>query len=174
LKRSLVLYTSCMDPLLLTSAIAPYINLFLAALFGALIGIERTLAGKSAGMRTYALVSLGSCLFIIATTLGFFDTIHLTKDGTPLMVISGIISGVGFIGAGLIFSKEESLHGLTSAAGLWIAAGVGIASGMGLHLLSFFVTLLTLFIFTGVWVMEGWLKKAVSYPHGRSAENSNS
>jgi putative Mg2+ transporter-C (MgtC) family protein len=162
-----------MDPLLLISPFTPYINLGFAALFGAIIGIERTLAGKSAGMRTYALVSLGSCLFVTATTLGFFETIHLTKDGTPLMVISGIISGVGFIGAGLIFSKEDSLHGLTSAAGLWIASGVGIASGMGLHMMSLFVTLLTLFIFTGVWVMEGWLKNAVSYPTGKSSENSN-
>jgi putative Mg2+ transporter-C (MgtC) family protein len=162
-----------MDPLLLTNSLTPYINIAFAALFGMLIGIERTLAGKSAGMRTYALVSLGSCLFVIVTTLGFFETIHLTKDGTPLMVISGIISGVGFIGAGLIFSKEESLHGLTSAAGLWIAAGIGIACGMGFFMISFFVTLLTLFIFTGVWVMEGWLKKVVSYPTGHSTDNSN-
>lgn len=162
-----------MDPALLTNAIAPYINLSLAALFGALIGIERTLAGKSAGMRTYSLVSLGSCLFVIATTLGYFETVALTQDGNPILVVTGIISGVGFIGAGLIFSKEDSLHGLTSAAGLWIASGVGIATGYGLHVLAFFVTLLTLFIFTGVWVMEGWLKKGVRYPHGATKENSN-
>jgi putative Mg2+ transporter-C (MgtC) family protein len=158
-----------MDPLLLTSTFAPYINLSLAALFGMVIGIERTLAGKSAGMRTYALVSLGSCLFVTATAFGYFET----QDGNPILVLAGIISGVGFIGAGLIFSKEDSLHGLTSAAGLWIAAGVGIATGYGLHMLSFFVTLLTLFIFTGVWVMEGWLKKAISYPTGKSDANSN-
>jgi putative Mg2+ transporter-C (MgtC) family protein len=162
-----------MDPALLTNALAPYINLALAALFGALIGIERTLAGKSAGMRTYSLVSLGSCLFVLVTALGFFETVNIAKDGTPLMTISGIISGVGFIGAGLIFSKEDSLHGLTSAAGLWIASGVGIASGLGLYMLAFFVTLLTLFIFTGVWVMEGWLKKGVRYPQGATKENSN-
>lgn len=162
-----------MDPLLLTSQFAPYINTGLAALFGALIGIERTLAGKSAGMRTYSLVALGSSLFVTATALGYFNTLNLTQDGNPILVITGIISGVGFIGAGLIFSKEESLHGLTSAAGLWIAAGVGIACGMGLFMLSLFVTLLTLFIFTGVWVMEGWLKKTVQYPSGATKENSN-
>jgi putative Mg2+ transporter-C (MgtC) family protein len=162
-----------MDPLLLTSVVTPYVNISFAALFGAVIGIERTLAGKSAGMRTYALVALGSCLFVTVSALGYFETLNITQDGNPILVLAGIISGVGFIGAGLIFSKEESLHGLTSAAGLWIAAGVGIASGYGLHLLSLFVTLLTLFIFTGVWVMEGWLKNAVSYPTGKSSENSN-
>jgi putative Mg2+ transporter-C (MgtC) family protein len=162
-----------MDPLLLSSHFAPYINIAFAALFGALIGIERTLAGKSAGMRTYALVALGSCLFVTVAALGYFETLHLTQDGNPILVLAGIISGVGFIGAGLIFSKEDSLHGLTSAAGLWIAAGVGIACGYGLFMLSLFVTLLTLFIFTGVWVFEGWLKKAVSYPAGSTKDNSN-
>lgn len=162
-----------MDPLLLTHALTPYIDLALAALFGALIGIERTMAGKSAGMRTYSLVSLGSCLFMLITAIGYANTVHITTDGNPVQVISGIVSGVGFIGAGLIFSKADSLHGLTSAAGLWIAAAVGVACGLGLHLIAAFVTVLTLFIFTGIWVLEGYLKKEISYPEGHTEKNSN-
>lgn len=152
-----------MDPALLSVHTAPFLNIFLAALFGAIIGIERTLAGKSAGMRTYSLVSLGSSLFVTVTQLAFFELVNVHVDADPLHMLTGIVTGVGFIGAGMIYSTRDSLHGLTSAAGLWIASAVGVACAYGLFTLAFYVTLLTLFIFTGVWVFEGWLKRMVSY-----------
>jgi putative Mg2+ transporter-C (MgtC) family protein len=153
-----------MDPALLTSVqTAPFLNLALAALFGGIIGIERTLAGKSAGMRTYALVALGSSLFITLTSIAVIQLVNIHVSVDPFHTISGIITGVGFIGAGMIFTQKENLHGLTSAAGLWIAAGVGIACGYGLFLISFFVTLLTLFIFTGGWIVEKWMKQTIKY-----------
>ncbi len=136
-----------------------FIRLLAAASFGLLIGSERTLAGKVAGMRTYALVSLGSALFVL---LGIMITnSYIGKvNFDPARTLSGIITGIGFIGAGLIVMRENFLRGLTSAAGLWVAAGVGAASGFGYLQISFFVSILTILIFTGVWFIESAIKKS--------------
>lgn len=80
-----------------------------------------------------------------------------------LRMAAGIVTGIGFLGAGIIFSKESHVNGLTTAAGLWIAAGIGIAVGFEMYLISVFATLLTLFTFTILWFVENILRK-----HSRS------
>ncbi|MFM2414683.1 MAG: hypothetical protein RI911_376 [Candidatus Parcubacteria bacterium] len=131
---------------------APFLKILLAAALGLAIGAERTIAGKNAGMRTFALVSLGSALIVVMSlqVKPFF-----TGDQFQIShIISGVVTGVGFIGAGMIFSKDNLLKGLTSAAGLWAAAAIGMAAGFGLYVLAIFSTLMVLFVFTALWFLE--------------------
>lgn len=134
-----------------------FTRLAIAMLFGMAIGAERILAHKSAGMRTYALVSMGSALFVIVSHLG--STIYSNSSGyNPSQIPGAVITGVGFIGAGLMVWRDRTLAGLTTATGLWISAGIGLAVGFGLYSLGFMATILTLFIFVVLWFVEQKLK----------------
>lgn len=134
------------------------LKLVLALFFGALLGVERIMAHKTAGIRTYGLVSMGSALFVAISDivvrnfgyLGSFD---------PLRMASQIAVGVGFLGAGIIIFRGSRVSGLTTAAGLWVSAGIGIACGFGMYFLALFATLLTLFVFTALWFLERKIKK---------------
>lgn len=138
--------------------IAPYAGLLLALVLGTLLGIERTFAGKTAGLRTYGLVAMGSALFIITSKIVLTDFVGITSFD-PMRVAAGVISGIGFIGAGLILFKENKLSGLTTAAGLWVASGIGIACGFELYMIATFATFLTLFAFTALWFVEDRVRK---------------
>jgi putative Mg2+ transporter-C (MgtC) family protein len=135
-------------------------KLSIALVLGVIIGTERVWAHKTAGMRTYALVSMGAALFIIIS-----EMISLQYLGTggfdPSRIASQIIVGVGFIGTGLIFSKDSKVMGITTATGLWVAAGIGIACGFGLFKIAIITTLLTLFVFVVLSVIEERLKKSI-------------
>lgn len=123
-------------------------GLLAAALLGALLGLERSIAGKHAGMRTYALVSLGSALF---TTVGVSASYQLSffSDLNPLQIAGSIVIGIGFIGAGLAALRAGEGHvELTTATGIWVAAGVGMACGFGLYSIAIAATILALLIFT--------------------------
>ena len=134
-----------------------FMNLGLAAFLGLVIGIERAIAGKTAGMRTFALVSLGSSLFVTISVIVTNEYLgHVTFD--PMRTLSAVISGIGFLGAGLILFRNDALRGLTTAAGLWTSAGIGAAVGFGLYSIAIFVTLLLLLIFTAVWFIETKIK----------------
>ncbi|MBI4691921.1 MAG: MgtC/SapB family protein [Candidatus Terrybacteria bacterium] len=135
-----------------------FLRLFVAMILGVAIGIERTVAHKTAGMRTYGLVSMGAALFVIISsvmTQQYSDTASLD----PLRMASQIIVGIGFLGAGLIIFRESTLSGLTTAAGLWVAGGIGTACGFGLYTIAIFATILTLFIFSILWIIENKIKK---------------
>ena len=131
------------------STIDILIRLVVAVLLGGLVGVERTLAGKTAGMRTYALVAMGSALFIIVTFLVSFQFLTLVSFN-PFAIAPQILLGVGFIGAGLVFhnNREGTTSGLTSAAGLWVSGGIGMACGYGLYVLAIITAIFTLLIFT--------------------------
>jgi putative Mg2+ transporter-C (MgtC) family protein len=104
-----------------------------AALFGLLVGIDRERGGRAAGIRTMALVGLGSALFTVAGAYGFNNftaTQHFSLD--PTRVMAQIVSGIGFLGAGLIFLRRDVVRGLTTAAALWVVAAIGMACGAGL------------------------------------------
>ena len=124
-------------------------QLFLATLLGALIGLEREIKRREAGLQTYSLVALGSCLF---TTVGFLLTKSLNSDPAPLFIAIGV--GMGFIGAGTIFRTENRITGLTTAAGLWVTAAIGLAVGAQFYLLAFFTTFLILLILAGFGLLE--------------------
>ncbi len=134
------------------------IRLFMALGLGAVIGIERVLAHKAAGMRTFAAVSMGSALFIIIALLVSQNFIGISNFD-PLRVASQIIVGVGFLGAGLIIFQEQKLVGLTTASGLWVSAGVGMAAGYGLMNVAVIATILTVFIFAVLWPIEQYVRK---------------
>lgn len=135
-------------------------RLTFAVLLGVLIGAERSRVGKRAGMRTYALVSLGACLFIIMSgVVAFKFAESFTFD--PLRVASQVVVGIGFLGAGVIFVQRNELTGLTTAAGLWVVAAIGATCGYGLYSIAAYVTVLTLFIFEVLWyVEEKFVRKA--------------
>ena len=104
-------------------------RLVLAAVLGFLIGLERELAGQPAGERTHALASLGSAVFALISTMAF-------PGSDPARVAAGVVTGLGFLGAGMILKeKEREIHGLTTAAGIWAVGGIGLAIGAGLYLL---------------------------------------
>ena len=139
----------------------PYIQLLVAIILGTLLGSERTFAGKTAGMRTYGLVSMGSCLLVITSVMMNKDFIGITNFD-PMRLAAGIVMGVGFLGAGVIILRENKLEGLTTAAGLWVACGIGIAVGFKLFALAFFASFMTLFTFTIVWIIEDKLRKSIA------------
>ncbi|MCR4284240.1 MAG: MgtC/SapB family protein [Parcubacteria group bacterium] len=137
-----------------------FLQLAVAALLGGIIGIERSVAHKTAGMRTYALVSMSAALFIVISNTVTSRYIGITNFD-PLRVASQVIVGIGFIGAGLIIFKRSKLRGLTTAAGLWMAAGIGMAVGYELYAIAVFVSALTIFIFTIMWAIEDKVKKNI-------------
>ena len=130
-----------------------FLQLILATLLGSLLGVERSLAHKTAGMRTYALVSLGAALFVIISQNVLAGLPNgITFD--PLRMAAQVVTGIGFLGAGLIFFNQEKLQGLTTAAGLWVAAGIGMAVGFGQNTIALFTTAITLLVFTSFWYVE--------------------
>lgn len=122
-------------------------RLLVAAILGALLGLERSLAGKHAGMRTYALVSMGSALFVIAGVLASYQLSSFAGIN-PLQVAANVVLGVGFLGTGLAMFHGEHPVELTTAAGLWVAAGIGMTTGFGFELLALGGAVLALLILT--------------------------
>src|SRR5919107_6350366 len=107
-------------------------RLGLALVLSAAIGLERELRQKSAGFRTYTLVGLGAALFSVAGAYGFQE--ELGAEGVPRdpsRVAAQVVSGIGFIGGGLIFVRQDAVRGLTTAAGVWLTAAVGLAAAAG-------------------------------------------
>lgn len=147
-------------------------RLFIAVALGALIGVERVWAHKTAGIRTYALVSMGSALFVVISNEMIRKYLGMGLEGiNPFMIVSQIVVGVGFIGAGLIFTKDSKLMGLTTATGLWVSAGIGMASGFGLYNIAIIATILTLFVFVVLWFFEARLKKTELYKEQNLDDN---
>src|ERR1700683_1473028 len=135
-------------------------ELGLAFALSALIGLEREIRNKSAGLRTYTLVGFAAALIMLVSKYGFAGVLspeRVVLD--PSRIAAQIVTGIGFIGGGLIFVRRDSVRGLTTAAIVWLAAavgmGCGMASGAGLPILALFVTALHfLVVFTFPYVME--------------------
>ena len=109
----------------------------LALVLSALIGIEREVRAKSAGLRTHTLVGLGAAVFMIVSKYGFGDLVDMAGVSVdPSRIAAQVVSGIGFIGGGLIFVRRDIVRGLTTAATVWVAAAVGMAAGAGLPLLA--------------------------------------
>ena len=121
-----------------------------ATLLGALVGFEREKAGKPAGFRTHILVCLGTAIVVLACAGSRMDMDGLSR------VIQGIVTGIGFIGAGSILklSEERDIQGLTTAAGLWMTAAIGVACGLGTIGLALIATGMTLIVLWVLRVME--------------------
>lgn len=96
-----------------------------------MIGYERTSRNKGAGLRTHAILSLGSALIMVVSKYGFYDM----SIGDGSRIAAQVVSGVGFLGAGVIFVKHGTVSGLTTAAGMWVTSGIGLCIGAGLYLI---------------------------------------
>jgi putative Mg2+ transporter-C (MgtC) family protein len=130
-------------------------GLFLAFGLTSLVGLERQLRGKSAGLRTHSIVGTTSALILQVSKYGFSDVIHAgTVVLDPSRIAAQIISGVSFLGAGLIITRQRAIRGLTTAASVWSAAAIGMAAGSGLWVLSLAVTGLHFVILLGFLPLE--------------------
>ncbi|WP_374166483.1 MgtC/SapB family protein [Arcticibacter sp. MXS-1] len=124
------------------------IRLSLAALFGAIIGLERERKNWAAGLRTHMLVCVGSALTMMVSAYGFMDVLG-TKNVVldPSRIAAQVISGIGFIGAGtILFLRQGIVRGLTTAAGLWTVAAIGLATGGGMYFAASIATTLAIII----------------------------
>jgi putative Mg2+ transporter-C (MgtC) family protein len=112
------------------------LRLFLAFLFGTIFGLEREKRHKPAGLRTHALVSLGAAFFTIIGVYGFPDPVtgQFYRGADPTRIAAQIVTGVGFIGGGIIFKDRDRVRGLTTAASIWLTAGLGTGIGAGMYL----------------------------------------
>ncbi|CAN5717672.1 MgtC/SapB family protein [soil metagenome] len=113
-----------------------------AAVLGALVGWERETKGRAAGLKTHVLVAIGSALFVLAPLMAGIDGADVTR------VMQGIVSGIGFLGAGAIIKlqRDERIEGLTTAAGIWMTAAIGMAAGMGMEIVALVTTVVALVV----------------------------
>ena len=120
-----------------------FARILVAALYGAFIGYERNNRLKEAGIRTHLIVALAAALIMVVSKYGFGDvTTHPGIALDPSRIAAQIVTGVGFLGAGMIFVRNQNISGLTTAAGVWATAGIGMAVGAGLYFLGIGVSLL--------------------------------
>ena len=108
------------------------ISILVSVVLGFAIGYERKLRYKEAGIRTHTIVCAGSALIMVVSKYGFGDS----AEADASRVAAQIVSGIGFLGAGIIIYRKHEIHGLTTAAGVWATAGVGMAAGAGLHVVA--------------------------------------
>src|SRR5271156_6082600 len=132
-----------------------FAELGLALVLSALIGLEREISQKSAGLRTYTLVGLASALIVLVSIYGFTD---ILADGRvvldPSRIAAQIVSGIGFIGGGVVFVRKDLVRGLTTATTIWVTSAVGMACGAGLPLLAIAVTAAHFVVVFGVPLLE--------------------
>lgn len=132
-------------------AIVPQIEwvmrLFIACVCGGLVGYERSRRRKEAGIRTHILVAMGAALAMVLSKYSFYDILpHEDISLDPSRIAANVITGISFLGAGVIFVRGVSIRGLTTAAGVWTTAGIGMSVGSGLYVVALAATVLVLVI----------------------------
>ncbi|MFO7607070.1 MAG: MgtC/SapB family protein [Desulfurivibrionaceae bacterium] len=138
-----------------------WLKIFVTLLCGGLIGFERQWRGKPAGIRTSILICLGTEIFVS------FGAMLDGPAADPARVVGQVITGVGFLGAGVIMGKEGIVKGVTSAAVIWILAAIGVVIGMGYLFTALALTLVTLGVLVGVEFLESTFKKLRKGVHGQ-------
>ena len=134
------------------------LKLILAVMLGIFIGAERALVHKEAGMKTHALVSMGSAVFVIVSEMIAMKYGNIAGFD-PARIASQIIVGIGFLGAGSIILQGNRLLGLTTASGLWVTAGIGMATGFGFYSLAVIATIFVLLVLSVVNIFEKPVRK---------------
>lgn len=142
------------------------IRLALAALLGALVGLEREWRDRTAGLRTHMLVCIGSASFTIVSAYAFVDWYEaIPQDGRstivsdPTRIAAQIVAGIGFLGAGAIFRSDDGIRGLTTAASLWMMAAIGMAAGAGYYSLAVASTVIILVVLVALRQVSGRIKR---------------
>lgn len=134
------------------------IKLALAVLLGGIIGFEREIAGKPAGLRTNILICIGAALLMdVSARIGLIDG---RRVGDPGRIAAQIVSGVGFLGAGTIMQSQGMVTGLTSAATIWVVAAIGMTVGGGYYIEGIGAGLLVTFVLAGLGGLEHWVRRA--------------
>ena len=144
------------------SALDMLIRLSIAAGLGACVGLERELLGKPAGLRSHTLVSVGSATFIImglTVLFGVADATNGVVQIDPTRIIQGVITGIGFLGAGSIIRNAGDVTGITTGASVWVAGAIGLAAGLGHFALAGMVTVMALVIISGLGQLEPYMAK---------------
>jgi len=135
--------------------IAIILKILLAAMLGGIVGLERELSHKEAGLRTNILIAIGSTLITILS----FKIAAISPTADPARLTAQIVSGIGFLGAGAIIQARFAVHGLTTAATIWTVAAIGIAVGSGFYLLAFVVAILVVIVLTVFKLLLAFLEK---------------
>jgi putative Mg2+ transporter-C (MgtC) family protein len=134
------------------------LKLSLAVVLGGIIGFEREIAGKPAGLRTNILICIGAALLMdVSTRIGLVDGVRV---GDPARIAAQIVSGVGFLGAGTIMQSQGMVTGLTSAATIWVVAAIGMTVGAGFYIEGIGAGLLVTFVLAGLGGLEHWVRRA--------------
>lgn len=141
-------------------------RILLAALLGGLLGFERDIHGRGAGLRTHLLVSIGACVFMeLSTRVESFGVAlapaEFNRVTDPARIAAQVVTGIGFLGAGVIIKEGLSVRGLTTAACLWVAAAIGMASGVGFFAIAVFTTAVALLALTFLRYVEGFYRRDV-------------
>ena len=146
------------------------LRLCLSVVLGGLIGFERQIHRRHAGLRTHMLVSLGSCL-IMLTSIYVFDIYRGIANVDPARIAAGVITGIGFLGAGTIIRGTDGVKGLTTAASLWVVAGIGMAAGIGFLNAAIYTTILGLIVLFFLRYFEGLFEEDINNKEKGSAHN---
>ncbi len=132
-----------------------FLRILLAGICGGILGYERKHRGKGAGIRTHIIVAISSALMMLVSKYGFDDLVFGEEFRLdPSRVASQIVSGVGFLGAGMIFIQKKTVQGLTTAAGIWATSGIGMAIGSGMYSIGVITSLVILFV--QFFTHKGW------------------
>jgi putative Mg2+ transporter-C (MgtC) family protein len=150
-----------------------FLQLILALLLGLVLGVQRTLAGKNAGMRTYSLVAM-SCTLLVIIAQSVIAAYPTKINFDPLSLAGSIVQGIGFLGAGLIIFHGTKVNGLTTAAGVWMSAAIGIAVGYNMYAVAVFATIMTLIVFTLLWLFENKVRVLYGYKTPIGTDNEES
>jgi putative Mg2+ transporter-C (MgtC) family protein len=134
-------------------------GIILAVIFGAAVGLEREISGKSAGLRTNVLICLGAAVFTIISRRIGIESDSVTR------IAAQIVTGVGFLGAGAIIQDRGGVHGLTTAATIWLVASIGMACGAGLYFLGGLVTLIAILVLIGLTHLAKPIEKCYKAKH---------
>lgn len=150
------------------------IRILIATICGVVIGYEREAHLKAAGIRTHTIVALSACLMMIISKYGFFDVVVYNSISLdPSRIAAGVVTAIGFLGAGTIFVNKQSVSGLTTAAGIWATVGVGMAIGTGFYFIGLITTLILLIIQTVLHKNLKWLKIPTTEKILIQAENNS-
>jgi len=137
------------------------LRLGVAAALGCILGLDREVRGKSAGVRTHMLIALGAATTVVVT-LEIYDALHAgfpDNRADPLRMIEGVMTGVGFLGAGAIIRAGGSVRGMTSAANIWICGAIGLACGAGLYMVALVAFGFAVLVLTGLWFVESYFQR---------------
>lgn len=146
------------------------LRLIMAAVLSGIVGFEREFHGRAAGFRTHILLCIGSTL-VMLTSIHIFDVYNAMVPCDPGRIAAGVVTGIGFLGAGTIMHSKSSVRGLTTATSLWVVAGIGLAVGSGMYFASIattVITMITLFFFSRIehaMIRKDWYKTLVIEAH---------